>query len=172
MKQPRFRIVWFYFEFLTPRLLAHRLVFKNNSGKHHTPSIWEAPELLYLTIDITVTDWKKSSSDFSVGLFSYILSVFVLQISSIKIRKVGFDRYSSFKKFLISLSTADANRNPTWQEVVVMISIVVAWCIGSLNPIVAKVGGLQRQDSKGEAVVNLLRTLGNAGSGVLRLSAG
>jgi hypothetical protein len=39
-----------------------------------------------------------------------------------------------------------------------------------VNPIVAKVGGLQGQGAKGEAVVNLLRTLGNAGSGVLRLS--
>ena len=39
-----------------------------------------------------------------------------------------------------------------------------------LYPIVAKVGGLQRQGAKGEAVVNLLRTLGNEGSGVLRLS--
>jgi len=39
-----------------------------------------------------------------------------------------------------------------------------------LNPKVAKVGGLQSQGAKGEAVVNLLRTLGNAGSGVLRLS--
>ena len=38
------------------------------------------------------------------------------------------------------------------------------------NPNVAKVGGLQSQDAEGEAVVNLLRTLGNAGSGVLRLS--
>ena len=37
-------------------------------------------------------------------------------------------------------------------------------------PIVAKVGGLQSQGAKDEAVVNLLRTLGNAGSGVLRLS--
>jgi len=35
---------------------------------------------------------------------------------------------------------------------------------------VAKVGGLQSQGAKGEAVVNLLRTLCNAGSGVLRLS--
>jgi hypothetical protein len=34
----------------------------------------------------------------------------------------------------------------------------------------AKVGGLQSQGAKGEAVVNLLLTLGNAGSGVLRLS--
>ena len=42
----------------------------------------------------------------------------------------------------------------------------------SLYPIVAKAGGLQSQGAKGEAVVNLLRTLGNAGSGVLRLSAG
>jgi len=40
------------------------------------------------------------------------------------------------------------------------------------NPIVAKVGGLQSQSAKGEAVVNLLRILGNAGSGVLRLSEG
>ena len=39
-----------------------------------------------------------------------------------------------------------------------------------LNPIVAKVGGLQSQGAKGEAVVNLLPTLGNAGSGALRLS--
>jgi len=38
------------------------------------------------------------------------------------------------------------------------------------NPNVAKVGGLQSQGAKGKAVVNLLRTLGNAGSGVLRLS--
>jgi len=37
-------------------------------------------------------------------------------------------------------------------------------------PNVAKVGGLQSQGAKGEAVVNLLRILGNAGSGVLRLS--
>jgi hypothetical protein len=39
-----------------------------------------------------------------------------------------------------------------------------------LNPIVAKFGGLQSEGAKGEAVVDLLRTLGNAGSGVLRLS--
>jgi hypothetical protein len=39
-----------------------------------------------------------------------------------------------------------------------------------LNPIVAKVGGLQSQGAKGEAVVNLLQALGNAGSGVFRLS--
>jgi len=39
-----------------------------------------------------------------------------------------------------------------------------------LHPNVAKVGGLQSQGAKGEAVVHLLRTLGNAGSGVLRLS--
>ena len=39
-----------------------------------------------------------------------------------------------------------------------------------LNPIVAKVGGLQSQGAKGEAVVNLLPTLGNAGAGALRLS--
>jgi len=37
------------------------------------------------------------------------------------------------------------------------------------NPDVAKAGGLQSQGAKGEAVVLLLRTLGNAGSGVLRL---
>ena len=36
-------------------------------------------------------------------------------------------------------------------------------------PIIAKVGGLQSQGTKGEAVVNLLRVLGNAGAGVLRL---
>jgi len=35
---------------------------------------------------------------------------------------------------------------------------------------VAKVGGLQSQDAKGAAVVDLLQVLGNAGSGVLRLS--
>jgi hypothetical protein len=39
-----------------------------------------------------------------------------------------------------------------------------------VNPNVGKVGGLQSQGAKGKAVVNLLRTLGNAGSGVLRLS--
>jgi hypothetical protein len=39
-----------------------------------------------------------------------------------------------------------------------------------LNPNVAKVGGLQSQGAKGAAVVNLLQALGNAGSGVLRLS--
>jgi len=41
------------------------------------------------------------------------------------------------------------------------------------NPIVAKVGGLQSQGAKGEAVVSLLRIppwRDNAGSGVLRLS--
>jgi hypothetical protein len=38
------------------------------------------------------------------------------------------------------------------------------------NPIVAKVGGLQSQGAKGAAVVDLLQALGNAGSGVLRLS--
>jgi len=38
------------------------------------------------------------------------------------------------------------------------------------NPIVAKVGGLQSQGVKGAAVVDLLQVLGNAGSGVLRLS--
>jgi hypothetical protein len=47
---------------------------------------------------------------------------------------------------------------------------VVANADGSMNPIVAKVGGLQSQGAKGEAVVNQLRLLGNAGSGVLRLS--
>jgi hypothetical protein len=39
-----------------------------------------------------------------------------------------------------------------------------------LNPIVAKAGGLQSQGAEGAAVVNLLQALGNAGSGVLRLS--
>jgi len=38
------------------------------------------------------------------------------------------------------------------------------------NPNVAKVGGLQSQGAEGEAVVNLLRALGNAGSGFFRLS--
>jgi len=42
--------------------------------------------------------------------------------------------------------------------------------IPPLIPNVAKVGGLQSQGAKVPAVVNLLRTLGNAGSGVLRLS--
>ncbi len=37
-------------------------------------------------------------------------------------------------------------------------------------PIDAKVGGLQSQGVKGEAVVHLLRTIDNEGSGVLRLS--
>jgi hypothetical protein len=40
----------------------------------------------------------------------------------------------------------------------------------NINPNVAKVGGLQSQGAKGEAVVVLLRTPGNAGSEVLRLS--
>jgi hypothetical protein len=39
----------------------------------------------------------------------------------------------------------------------------------TIYPIVAKVGGLQSQGGKGVAVVNLLQTLSNAGSGVLRL---
>jgi len=39
-----------------------------------------------------------------------------------------------------------------------------------INHNVEKVGGLQSQGAKGEAVVNLLQTFGNAGSGVLRLS--
>jgi hypothetical protein len=38
------------------------------------------------------------------------------------------------------------------------------------KPNVAKVGGLQSQGAKGAAVVDLLQALGNAGSGVLRLS--
>jgi len=37
-------------------------------------------------------------------------------------------------------------------------------------PNVAKAGGLQSQGAKGAAVANLLQALGNAGSGVLRLS--
>jgi hypothetical protein len=37
-------------------------------------------------------------------------------------------------------------------------------------PNVAKAGGLQSQGAKGTAVVLLLQALGNAGSGVLRLS--
>jgi len=40
----------------------------------------------------------------------------------------------------------------------------------SVYPIVSKVGGLESQGARGEAVVNLLRTLGNEGSGILRLS--
>jgi hypothetical protein len=39
-----------------------------------------------------------------------------------------------------------------------------------LYPNIARVGELQRQGAKGEAVVNLLQPLGNAGSGVLQLS--
>jgi hypothetical protein len=39
-----------------------------------------------------------------------------------------------------------------------------------VTPNVAKVGGLQSQGDKGAAVVDLLQALGNAGSGVLRLS--
>jgi hypothetical protein len=42
--------------------------------------------------------------------------------------------------------------------------------LGEFYPNIAKAGGLQSQGAKGKAVVNLLRTLGNAGSGVLRLS--
>ena len=37
-------------------------------------------------------------------------------------------------------------------------------------PNVAKVGGLRSQGAEGAAVVHLLQALGNAGSGVLRLS--
>ena len=44
------------------------------------------------------------------------------------------------------------------------------YCKTALHPKVAKVGGLQSQGTKGKAVVDLLRTLGNAGSGVFRLS--
>jgi hypothetical protein len=40
----------------------------------------------------------------------------------------------------------------------------------NIHPNDAKAGGLQSQGAKGEAVVALLRTLGNAGSEVLRLS--
>jgi len=39
-----------------------------------------------------------------------------------------------------------------------------------LYPNVAKVGGLQSQGARGEAVVHLLRTPGNEVSGALRLS--
>jgi hypothetical protein len=39
-----------------------------------------------------------------------------------------------------------------------------------ITPNVAKVGELQTQGAKGEVVVNLIRTLDNAGSEVLRLS--
>jgi hypothetical protein len=39
-----------------------------------------------------------------------------------------------------------------------------------IHPNVAKAGGIQSQGAKGEAVVGLLRTLGNVGSGALRLS--
>ena len=42
--------------------------------------------------------------------------------------------------------------------------------VNILDPIVAKGGGLQSQGVKGEAVILLLRTLDNEGSGVLRLS--
>ncbi len=40
----------------------------------------------------------------------------------------------------------------------------------TLYPNVAKVGGLQSQGAEGEAAINLLQTLGNAGFGVLRPS--
>ena len=40
----------------------------------------------------------------------------------------------------------------------------------TVYPMVAKVGGLQSQGTEGEAVVMLLQTLGNKGSGTLRLS--
>ncbi len=40
----------------------------------------------------------------------------------------------------------------------------------SENPNVEKAGGFQSQGAKGAAVVYLLQALGNAGSGVLRLS--
>jgi len=40
----------------------------------------------------------------------------------------------------------------------------------AIDPNVAKAGGLQSQGAKGAAVVDLLQALGNAGSGVLRLS--
>ena len=40
----------------------------------------------------------------------------------------------------------------------------------SVNPIVAKVGGLQSQGVKGEVVVVLPQSLDNTGSEVLRLS--
>jgi hypothetical protein len=43
-------------------------------------------------------------------------------------------------------------------------------CPNTIYPNVAKVGGLQSQGAKGAAVVNLLQSLGNAGSCVLRLS--
>jgi hypothetical protein len=39
-----------------------------------------------------------------------------------------------------------------------------------INPNIAKAGKLQSQGDKGAAVVDLLQALGNAGSGVLRLS--
>jgi hypothetical protein len=48
--------------------------------------------------------------------------------------------------------------------------VVVIPGIAILYPNVAKVRGLQSQDAKGAVVVNLLQALGNAGSGVLRLS--
>ncbi len=43
-------------------------------------------------------------------------------------------------------------------------------CIVGLNPNVAKAGGLKSQGGKVAAVVYLRQALGNAGSGVLRLS--
>jgi hypothetical protein len=60
----------------------------------------------------------------------------------------------------------------TAQEVVDISVVAEDGAAGKtlINPIVAKVGGLQSQGAKGEAVVNLLRIRGNAGSGVLRLS--
>jgi len=56
------------------------------------------------------------------------------------------------------------------ETVAVSPKVPIDFPFSEVYPIVAKVGGLQSQGAKSEAVVNLLRTLGNAGSGVLRLS--
>jgi hypothetical protein len=58
--------------------------FKTNLKKDYDPlyQIGAGIVSFCLNIDITITDGKKSSSDFVVGLSSYFLSVFVLQTSS------------------------------------------------------------------------------------------
>jgi len=55
------------------------------------------------------------------------------------------------------------------ETVAVSPKVPIDFPFSEVYPIVAKVGGLQSQGAKNEAVVNLLRILGDAGSGVLRL---
>jgi hypothetical protein len=56
------------------------------------------------------------------------------------------------------------------ETIAVSPKVSIDFPFSEVNPIIAKVGGLQSRGAKGEGVVNLLRTLGNSGSGVLRLS--